>query len=294
MGIVDVALKDSMLFVSTSGSGHPIHLFAYPSLVGKGGFLHKGNGPGELLYTVFWGYARFHVRGDSLLVDIPNGNKNILVWNASAACRSGETVVYGVPVEIPGTANYRFVLNDSTLFCRTLSDDQSRLRREIYISGRRVDMPCLAALNEVPVSIRDGYSFNLLSGVPVYNDSLGVVADACLAANVINYFSLDSKSRKSVVIGRKAVTVDKAEASLRLARGMMRQFFLYGVSDADGCAFLYHDSKYKILLLNWSGEPQEEVVLPHPASTFCLDRKRGIIWALDAREDALYKHTLAS
>lgn len=257
MGIVDVALKDSMLFVSTSGSGHPIHLFAYPSLVGKGGFLHKGNGPGELLYTVFWGYARFHVRGDSLLVDIPNGNKNILVWNASAACRSGETVVYGVPVEIPGTANYRFVLNDSTLFCRTLSDDQSRLRREIYISGRRVDMPCLAA-------------------------------------NVINYFSLDSKSRKSVVIGRKAVTVDKAEASLRLARGMMRQFFLYGVSDADGCAFLYHDSKYKILLLNWSGEPQEEIVLPHPASTFCLDRKRGIIWALNAREDALYKHTLAS
>jgi len=291
--LISIALKDSLLMLSAIGREYLAYVYDVRGMSYLGGFFRIGNGPSEFLHPFHFVNARVYSDGESIMADIPNpGGANVLRWNVSKSIIKKETVSESSPLPLESPASHSAlwkILDDSLVFCRAVSEDWTRLEREVYARNELQHIEAFTILNRAAIP---STRFNLLSGCPVYDAQFGVLADASISTNVINFVALDNSFSKSVIVGPEAVSLQEAERYCVRHRGEYKQYFS-GEASSDGlCAFLYSaDSKdYSILFFDWHGEPKLKVNLPHPATEFCFDSSKHVIYALDSENEKIYKY----
>lgn len=89
IGMQDIFISDSQLFVSSPDAEGIISVYELPDLEFCGKFLHVGNGPGELLFTPFFAPAvvRETASGKNMLLEDYKGR--FLSWDISSPFKSG-------------------------------------------------------------------------------------------------------------------------------------------------------------------------------------------------------------
>ena len=171
LGIADLYSHDSMLMVVTRSDEPVIELFDYETLEPKGGFLRHGNGPNEVQPFAFpySSSSCFVNKGDSLYLDFRNGMKNYLRWNLTAAYNGQGEFVKEVQYNFAPSALYRWILNDSTVLCKTLVDNNTRVVREVLVNGTDRTPGFLSELDKAKVQTEnDGFVYNTLGTLVEY------------------------------------------------------------------------------------------------------------------------------
>jgi len=290
--VLSMTIKDSLLMVSTHKNEQVVYVYDVSDFSCLGSFFKIGNGPSELLKTFYMNYARIFYSGHSIMLEFSNGRKEIVRWNVSQSLIRNETVAESRP--LPSTSAYSglwMILDDSTSFCRTISSDELKNEREVYVGTILKKVDAFTKLNGIEVSTNRYPYFNLLSGYPAYNEENRIFVDASISTNVINFVALDNNFSKTVIVGREVVSVHEAEKYCN-RHHKERQFFFSQSSDDTLCAFLFSEKSkdYSILFFDWYGEPKLKVNLPHPATDFCFDSSKHVIYALDSENEKIYRY----
>lgn len=294
LGIADLYSHDSMLMVVTRSDEPVIELFDYETLEPKGGFLRHGNGPNEVQPFAFpySSLSRFVNKGDSLYLDFRNGMKNYLRWNLTAAYNGQGEFVKEVQYNFAPSALYRWILNDSTVLCKTLVDNNTRVVREVLVNGTDRTPGFLSELDKAKVQTEnDGFVFNTLGTLVEYNPELDVVAEVSLYLDVINLYSLHSNYHESIQIGKKPVLISDIEALMK--SGIYDCAHVKETVSSDSSfSLLYRDSAgdMSILQFGWDGKPLSRISLPEKVSS--LDIHGKDIWTVSTDSEQVRRYTL--
>ncbi len=293
-GIWDVISRDSVLIVVSTREAPVVSLFEYESLKPRGDFLHHGNGPKELLpyYMPSRYRTRFYMRADSLYAEIANGNKNTLRWNVTASYADGEERIDELPPFSSAKSLFRWQLNDSTVLCRSLEDSNTRLVRELYVSGEEKTPTFLEELNAAKISTpNDGYLINLLSTFVAYSPDKDIVAESALTLNVINLYSLHSDFHKSLTLGKKPMDISRAEKITKRQSRIPRSIW-YSASYDDFFAILYgrEEAGREIMLFAWDGTPLRKYVMHERVTAF--DFNGSTLLTLDSETETIRRYRI--
>lgn len=294
-GLRDIKLKDSILFVSQDGQDRSVKMFGYPSLAYLGDFVMIGNGPGELLSAPFFSETSFSRHNDSLYISIPDFKMKIVRYNVTAALSGDAGCFTQHPLELGGSALGVYSFDESTYYYMSLSQGMTSLTRHLIVDGVEQALEALEELNTAKLSINDGYAFNLLSAIPAYDSNSGVIVECCLAANRLNFYSVNDPSfKKTVVIGNKLSSIKEAEARMKLAPVLPGCTF--SVKTYDDCFLVLYgngipDSKERtVLVFDWQGNPLQRIDLPSKVRAVDIDFDNRTLIAADYETEELYFH----
>ncbi len=172
-------------------------------------------------------------------------------------------------------ALYRWILNDSTVLCKTLVDNNTRVVREVLVNGTDRTPGFLSELDKAKVQTEnDGFVFNTLGTLVEYNPELDVVAEVSLHLDVINLYSLHSNYHESIQIGKKPVLISDIEALMK--SGIYDcSHVKETVSSESSFSLLYRDSAgdMSILQFGWDGKPLSRISLPENVSSLDIHGK---------------------
>lgn len=294
-GLQDIKLKDSILFVSQKGQDRVIKMFSYPDLKFLGDFAPIGNGPGELMNVPFFSETSFSRHNDSLYINIPDFKMKIVRYNVTAALSGDAGCFTQHPLELGGTALGVYSFDESTYYYMSLSQGMTSLTRHLIVDGEEQALEAQEELNTAKLSINDGYAFNLLSAIPAYDSNSGVIVECCLAANRLNFYSVNDPSfKKTVVIGNKLSSIKEAEARMKLAPVLPGCTF--SVKTYDDCFLVLYgngipDSKERtVLVFDWQGNPLQRIDLPSKVRAVDIDFDNRTLIAADYETEELYFH----
>jgi hypothetical protein len=290
-GIIDIRLRDTLLFISKEGSNKYISVYNYPSLEYLTDFVYKGNGPGEILYPLYFSTTYFYEKNDSSFITIASFDGKKVDYNITALLNDDEMEFtqryYDTSVRVSGV----FPIGDSTIFYRSLSSDYLQMPRHIQIKNEELLIPQIEILNNAAIKENDGFSFNILSALPAFNQEKGIIAECYHYLNRINMYSIhDPDFSKTIIIGDREILVDDVINSWSHS---MEQHFYHTVSYDDCFAALFRDNSTKkgcILLFDWDGNPINKIDLPKSATTFDIDFKNKVIIAYNDENEELSFH----
>ena len=294
-GMIDIKLKDSLFFVVQRGQDRVIKVFSYPSLNFLGDFAQIGNGPGEFLYNPYFLYSSFNIQNDSLYLNIPDFKMKIVRYNVTAALSGDAGCFTQHPLELEESALGVYSFDESTYYYMSLSHGMTSLTRHLIVDGEEQALEAQEELNTAKLSINDGYAFNLLSAIPAYDSNSGVIVECCLAANRLNFYSVNDPSfKKTVVIGNKLSSIKEAEARMKLAPVLPGCTF--SVKTYDDCFLVLYgngipDSKERtVLVFDWQGNPLQRIDLPSKVRAVDIDFDNRTLIAADYETEELYFH----
>lgn len=293
LGAIDVKIKDSILLVSQQGAGKLMRAFRYPSMSCIGEYIDHGNGPGEQMFPFYFCNTAIKNDGDSLRLSVPVFNLKVINYSIPVMPTDSRMAFQESASDFGKDALGIFALDDSIVFFQSLSLDRLHMNRNIRVGNAEQSIPSLRVLDEAFIERNDGYSYNVMSVIPVYNPQDAVVAECCLAVNCINMYSLaDSSFHKTIVIGKRQATVSESELRLRMTRELP-QYCYYAVSYDDCFAVLFGDPMSKaqsVMIFDWAGNPIDKVDLPCYATTFDIDFERNILFTLNAENETMFMH----
>lgn len=265
----------------------------------KGAFLHKGNGPGEVIFTPSLSEG-FTIKGkDDCFSGIVFDDKNHIVhYDADL---KGEEVKYDsrIILDVSFPKMCYIPVNDSTFFFRRIPQDQrTQPRFFMTLSGNEMVMPPMEILNKATVSVADGYMLNIMSSLNVYNPDNGIIVEACLHIPVINIYKTDGSFMKSIRIGKKRENIEALCKECQATRYVaMRDTFKYIRGYDDYFAVLYSGAlsyssdilgtrgpKPKLMLFDWNGNLLRNIQLPQYATSFEIDEDTDLLYLVDTAE----------
>ena len=164
------------------------------------------------------------------------------------------------------------------------------LTRHLIVDGEEQALEALEELNTAKLSISDGYAFNLLSAIPAYDSNSGVIVECCLAANRLNFYSVNDPSfKKTVVIGNKLSSIKEWEEKMKLAPVLPG--YAFSVKTYDDCFLVLYgngipDSKERtVLVFDWQGNPLQRIDLPSKVRAVDIDFDNRTLIAADYETD---------
>lgn len=301
IGIRDIFICDSLMFVSTSDPEGLISVYEIPDLEYCGKFFYKGNGPGELMSSPFFGNVKVLESESVRNMLIGDGKGKVLSWDISTPFkdRSHDIGIYKDSLSL--NSFYSIYVNDSTFMCRDISGDGSRQERYLIVNGKRKVVPSMEVLNKAEIPVKgDGYLFNILSSFAAYDAKHDRVVEASLMLNTINVYSLDGSFEKTICIGKSQDNI--SDICHYGIKGLRQTFVRLRIYD-DFFAVMYSGGKEirmsdmglpnpKIYIFDWNCNPIAEFLLPEPASVFDIDFHSGELYTLDRSEEIIRKYNV--
>lgn len=301
IGIQDIFISDSLLFVSSPDADGLISVYELPDMEYCGKFFCKGNGPGELLNAPFFGSVKVldTEYGKNMLIG--DGKGKMLSWEISSPFqdRSHDVAVYRD--SIPLDSFYSIYINDSTIMCRNISGHASSQERYLLVNGKRKVVPAMETLNKAEIPVKgDGYLFNILSSFVAYDAKRDIVVEASIMLNTINVYSLGGTFEKTICLGKSLDNISEiCHAGLHGLRQTFVRLRLYD----DFFAVMYSDGKHirmddsdlpapRIYIFDWECNPLAELKLPESASVFDIDLQNGELYTLDRSEEIIRKYDI--
>lgn len=301
IGIQDIFISDSLMFISTPDAEGLISVYELPDMEYCGKFFCKGNGPGELLNAPFFGNVKVLDTESGRTMLIGDGKGKMLRWDISAPFlgRNHDIAVYRD--SIPLDSFYSIYINDSTIMCRNISGDGGGQERYLLVDGKRKVVPAMETLNMAEIPAKDdGYLFNILSSFSAYDAKRDIVVEASMMLNTINVYSLDGTFEKTICLGKSLDNIaDICHSGLRGLRQTFVRLRLYD----DFFAVMYSGGKQisqddreqpapKIYIFDWECNPLGELKLAKRASVFDIDLQNGELYTLDRSEEIVRKYDI--
>ncbi|MCR5463123.1 MAG: TolB-like 6-bladed beta-propeller domain-containing protein [Bacteroidales bacterium] len=296
MGVVDVKVwKDWLLFATMKNSGY-ISIFDKGTSKPLGKFLANGNGPGELSETVSFGEISF----DGDIAAINDSKGELIYWDIKTSCETGNTVCLDSISKVIGAGYLTSIVPvmDNALACvRVVKFGQERF---LYKGGEMIVTPTQQKLNDVKLSVNDGFRFNMLFGFAAYNKDLKRMAEVSTMLNTIQIYGLDDSFAKTVCIGKRPDDVSYIEkmplADLPVSFQSLKSFeFGFGLLY---CGTTMLDSQTTrlvrpdILVFDWDGKLIMRYEVPVWITAFDVDWDSRIVYGVDFNEDQIYKFAL--
>ena len=296
MGVVDVKVwKDWLLFATMKNSGH-ISVFDKSTSKPLGKFLANGNGPGELSETVSFGEISF----DGDITAINDSKGELIYWDIKTSCETGHTVCLDSISKVIGAGCLTSIVPvmDNTLACiRIVKFGQERF---LYKGGEIIVTPTQKTLNDVKLSVNDGFRFNMLFGFAAYNKDQKRMVEASTMLNTIQVYGLDDNFAKTVGIGKRPDDVSYIEkiplADLPVSFQSLKSFefgfglLYYGTSLQD--FQMTRLIKPDILIFDWDGKLVSRYEVPFWLTSFDIDWDSRIVYGVDLNEDKIYRFAL--
>lgn len=298
MGILDICVHDTLMFVSAPHADGLVTVYSLPEFREKGNIFHKGNGPGELLSAPFFNSIDIVGKGRDAMALLYDGKGHLLGWNILES--TGDPEIGVVKDSIPMGTFYSRYVNDSTFLCRIINSGRDGQIRYLDVNGRKVVTPSMERLNKAAIPVKgDGYLFNILSSFAGYDPAHGMVVEASLMLNTINMYTLDGKFEKTICIGKR---LDDVEEVFNAGFEGLTTAFTRLVLYPDFFAAMYSGAKEyamgneqvhmlpEIYLFDWNGNPVAEIRLPDEAQTFELDLRNNRIYTLDRESEKIHAY----
>lgn len=295
-GLMDVKVWDDFLLFCTKDPNGYIKVFDIYSGHQLGGFLLKGNGPGELTDIPY--FSDMYFERDIAYINDSKGGIND--WNIRKSCETGKTMCSVNKVKVPDS-NYLLSIipiNEDALACVEIVG--YGLNRYLYKGGERIVLPAQRRLNDIQLSAKDGFRFNMLFGFAVYDKQRGRIVEASTMLNTINIYDLDGNFSKTVFIGETPDEVSEIEilslAEMPLSFQSLRSFdngfgiIYYG----DDQILLDSDTSAKpaILLFDWDGNMTAGLRVPVWITSFDIDWTSKTVYAVDYKEEKIFRFSM--
>lgn len=304
IGMIDMEVRrDSLMFIATQDPGGYVSVIDTRSGEKSRPFFKNGNGPGELLFPPYFSNTDFVGKdgGDEIYVNDFKGN--LLRWRLDDVFTRDTPEIDILENAIPTQLFYALWVNDSTFLCRDINEDQSGQNRFLFTNGNRCVTESMEKLNSVTIPLKnDGYLFNILSSISRYDPARGIVVEASILMNTINIYSLSGGFEKTICVGRKP---DDPVDILDKGREQFKKCFADVNLYENGFGVLYlgvpdyaqasekESVAPRIMFFDWEGRPTAELTLPRNASAFGIDSRRGILYAFDSSEEAIFQYSIS-
>lgn len=298
IGIIDIAVKDSLLLLSSINDDDG-YLSVYDpnnaSIIGSG--FKKGRAGGEFNGPKSFGALGLTCSDDGQKACTIDGNGDLVVIDIEESLNSGGTT-FDIFAKKPGMSAPKMILiNDSTAFVKSVNTEGNGFERSLLErKGNRIAIQTTQSLDCIHVQNSD--KLNIISTLPAYNNKLQVIAEACLQLSLIHLYSIDGNVSKTLITGN-SVSINQIS---KIREQDIREQYLHICAKEQFFAALKYDASEKeqlsgkvlpcIQLFDWDGNPLCEYHLPIPASTFDIDVKNKELYVFDRATEMIIKFNL--
>ncbi len=287
-GILDIAVKDSLLILSTQKAEGMWEFFSLPALDPLGGYLRKGNGPNEMIQTPWLYSTSFLVEGGELvayLYDFARGR--LLEMNVSRSVADRELSIVTTDKSLPATLFGFLVLGDDTFFCREITATRDQQIRYLLKNGVKSTPDNFRELNWA--YIMSGEDHNILGTLTGYNYSRGRIVEAPIMLNYINIYSVDGSFGKTVCTDE---TLDNiSEIQMLDIEERPRTYGSLRVYENSFGVIRFGETQV-IQFFDMDGNPLAELLPDRQLTSFDIDFKNGLLYTHDRETDELSRYDI--
>ncbi len=301
VGILDVMACGDYFLVMKIGGQEAISVYSLSDFLYLGDYIGRGNGPGEVLYSIFSSRLNPILSSDGLSFKLEDGKGNMIDWNVTESVKAGETVVDVIYDNMPSGNFCSIPVNDTTYLRREIRADAKGQTRFLSENGNRRITSSMAKLNEASVPEDDGVSFNLVGSFTGYNKERDIVVEASMNLNTINMYTLDGSFEKTLCFGKKAddpTNVFKAGQSKQIRTfthiQMCDRYFVVMYSGGKEYERVPLGlPKSKVYFIGYDGTPLVQINLPEKTETFTFDTESKILYTLNRDSEKIRKYDLS-
>lgn len=291
MGAADILVADSTIFVAADSRKNFIQAFDKGSCRKMGSFLTQGRGPGEIEMLPFLSGLQIIERDGHLVPEINTDNNYLIAVDFTASAQEDRTVIVDSTALPKGFVTDAIIINDSSIYYKTISDDNTRIIRHFSKGKADGTIPAFDELSSAAIKTKgDGFLFNIISTSARYNVSKKRMVEASVCLNTIHFYDIEGDFMRTVCVGDKLASISNMEQ--KGAQGVKSTFMSIRIYP-DFVAVLYKDPKHNlvqddgprsILLFEWDGNPIAEIPLSPQVSSFDFDIRNGMLYTLDEEE----------
>lgn len=295
-GGLDFVIRDTLIIFSTEKPDAMWEFFSLPDFKYLGGYLRKGNGPTEFLQTRWLYKVMFSEKDGQLFSSIYDFDKGrILEMNITNTLAKNESDISIVGGLLPELLLGFVILDDTTFFCRELTDLRTQQNRFLLKNGIRSVPNSFAKMNRAHIAPDE--DFNILSSITAYDRNSSRIVEAPVKLNYINIYSLDGNFGKTVCVEEKIDNISEIQLLDRRERrntfGSVRVYDnMFGVRWNGDNDVSQEDALSKIMFFDMDGKPLLELKPDRPFTTFDIDFKRGHLYTHSYQTEDLYKYDI--
>lgn len=287
-GVKSIAIRDSLLIVSTNSDNGYWSFFSLPTFNFLGKYINKGNGPIESLISPMVEGQYFHtVNGDlhSLIYDFSTGK--LLDFNISQTLLSDSVAIQNLNANQPNSLFNFNVIDDSTFYCTSVNGSHTQQCRYVQHVDKQEVTRNMLTLNNAKIS--DGGNINALSAISMYDPQSKHIAECAIMLNQINLFSVDDTFALTICYGDMVDKISDVDG-----RAKKTTYMDINGYDRFFSALYYNQSRGNlknpsIQFFDWYGKPLFEVKLNKPISSSSIDFENKILYGVDYKTEELYK-----
>lgn len=287
-GILDIAVKGSLLIFSTQKGDGMWEFFSLPTLDSLGGYLRQGNGPNELIQTPWLYSTSFLEKGGELmayLYDFARGR--LLEMNVSRTISERELNIATIEKPLPATLFGFIVLGDNTFFCKEITTTRDQQIRYLLKDGARSIPDNFRELNWA--YIISGEDHNILGTLTGYNYSKGRIVEAPIMLNYINIYSVEGSFGKTVCTDEKLDNISEIQMlDIEERRGTYGSLRIYDNS----FGVIRFGETQVIQFFDMNGKPLAELFPAHRLTSFDIDSENGHLYTHDRETDEFFRYDI--
>lgn len=257
--------------------------------------LNFGGGPNEFVFTPRCGTAAYRTEQDSLIAYVCDKNRGrLLRFNISKFIDSGKDSLEQVFQSDRMNSSIWDViaLGGDSILMQMPNDNFTGFHRNILTADSLWELAATKAAGEATVTAPE--HVNILAKVTRSRPDGQKSVEAMTSLNQINLFSTDGSQAMTICVGDELDDVGSIESSWSIMRKDTYESAstwdfgfgaLYSGSFMDKFGFKPNNSE--IQFFTWNGAPVIKAFLPFRALAFDLNPADGVLYAIDAEEDAL-------
>ena len=278
-----------------NGLWHFLTADKYQSL---GNYITRGGGPTEFEGFPRSSDANFYKKNNQIFADIYDfGSGRFYRINVSNTIRDHKLDITLINSSLPAGLFDQVLIDSSTVYCKTIANEQRQQIRSLWKNGEETTPQNYKLLNQV--SVTDGGDFNIISTITKKSPDNDIIVEAPIGLDQVNIFSAEDTFAMTICPNKKNLdNIHDIEDQIRWER-----IYTYGGvrTYPDFFAVLYINEDQKtfqterktfptIQIFDWKGNPLMEIKLNRFITSFDFDFYNGYIYALDNKEDIMYKY----
>ena len=292
--VKNLLIVDSLMLVDTGRDQGILEILSTDDFSSKGSFLSKGNASGEFLMGINLGlYTTISKRADgthATLFDFLKSKAYDL--NLTECLKTGKAAPVDITreTELPRPAFWVKQLADSSLYVRTLSDNQT-VQKRMFVRNGQVEPAASMAFAE-QFAVPEKEDFNLLSTLIGVSPDGSRCVEALMGMNYINVYSPLDGEGFTICCGKD---LDRLSDVLALPKDNRKYMFAdirtydFGFAvlkfdTTDGVYRANGDYLPSVMVFDWDGKALGEIRTGQKFSRFDMDVDRQKLYVLDEEE----------
>lgn len=291
LGALDLVVHDSILYIADRGGGALITGVDKRTGETMGAFLHTGNGPGEMMTSVYLGMYTAEEKKGHLVYNLLDTKRNLVCVDFTQSLKEKHTVMDSTMELGPEPFMYFLFMPDQNAAYGTfVKRSMDGFDRFVHGPTGRKTIPAMDVLNEGCIQKKnDGFLFNIVGVHAGYNMHLSRIVEASIYLNTIHLYGIKDAFGKTLCLGRRLTDVSSIEKggfqNMRQQALMLKTYpdFLAVLSD-DAVRAGQKRPGQSILTFDWDGNPIARFILDREISGFDFDVYSGELFVLDPEE----------